>query len=63
MHDPSFLPGAEHLLAFCALLTGSVKGRARLVGGRWDGVVCHSRSGAFGDDGDLLAMWRAVTGA
>ncbi|HET9820326.1 MAG TPA: four-carbon acid sugar kinase family protein [Burkholderiaceae bacterium] len=37
-------------------------GRARLVGGRFDGLVCHSRSGAFGTDDDLLAMVREVTG-
>ena len=36
-------------------------GRARLVGGRWDGVSVHSRSGAFGTDDDLLELVRAVT--
>lgn len=31
-------------------------GSARLVGGRWDGVVCHTRSGAFGGAGDLVEV-------
>lgn len=35
-------------------------GYARLQGGLWDGVICHSRSGAFGDDDDLIAMVRIV---
>ncbi|MCB1775901.1 MAG: hypothetical protein KDI50_00535 [Candidatus Competibacteraceae bacterium] len=35
-------------------------GYARLQGGLWDGVICHSRSGAFGDDDDLVAMVRIV---
>ena len=36
-------------------------GRARLVGGQWDGVLVHSRSGAFGADDDLLEVIRTVT--
>lgn len=35
-------------------------GRARIVGGRWDGVVCHSRSGAFGADDDLQEIVRSL---
>jgi D-threonate/D-erythronate kinase len=30
-------------------------GQARWVGGRWDGLWMDCRSGAFGDDTDLLA--------
>lgn len=37
-------------------------GCARLVGGVWDGLTCHSRSGAFGDDGDLDDMLRYAAG-
>ena len=36
-------------------------GRARWVGGRWDGVDCHARSGAFGADDDLLSIVRALS--
>jgi uncharacterized protein YgbK (DUF1537 family) len=36
-------------------------GCARLIGGAWDGVTCHSRSGAFGGPDDLSAMVRLVT--
>lgn len=35
-------------------------GCARLVGGTWDGVRCHTRSGAFGDPDDLSTMVRLV---
>ena len=35
-------------------------GRAQWRGGRWDGVWMDCRSGAFGDDGDLLAAIAAV---
>ena len=31
-------------------------GRARLVGGVWDGLTCYSRSGAFGPPDDLRAL-------
>lgn len=37
-------------------------GCARLLGGVWDGVECHSRSGAFGDADDLVEMLAAVAG-
>lgn len=33
-------------------------GHAVLAGGAWDGVDCHSRSGAFGGEDDLSAMLR-----
>ena len=56
--------GGDTLRALCrATGTGSLRasaslrpgwGNARLVGGRWHGVRCQSRSGAFGTDGDLL---------
>jgi uncharacterized protein YgbK (DUF1537 family) len=35
-------------------------GCARLIGGAWDGVTCHSRSGAFGGPDDLSTMVRLV---
>jgi D-threonate/D-erythronate kinase len=38
-------------------------GRAQLLGGRWDGVPCYSRSGAFGDALDLTTMVRLFTGS
>lgn len=44
--------GATHLSAGPSPRPGW--GRARLCGGAWDGVTCHSRSGAFGAPGDLL---------
>ncbi len=31
-------------------------GAARLVGGHWHGVMCLSRSGAFGSDDDLVEL-------
>lgn len=37
-------------------------GCARLVGGIWDGVRCHTRSGAFGDPDDLSTMVCLVAG-
>ena len=37
-------------------------GCARLVGGRWDGVPCHSRSGAFGVREDLIRMVERLSG-
>jgi hypothetical protein len=39
--------------------------RARLVGGRWDGVALIAKSGAFGGDAlwrDLLAANHLLTG-
>lgn len=38
-------------------------GHARLMGGRWDGLECHSRSGAFGGEDDLVDMLKIVTSA
>ena len=52
--------GADALVARPALRPGW--GCARLVGGRWDGLRCHTRSGAFGDADDLATMVRLVTG-
>ena len=51
--------GATALTASASPRTGW--GCARLVGGRWDGVLCFSRSGAFGDPDDLSTMVRRVT--
>lgn len=56
--------GGDTLLALCQALGAqglrsgtplarSGWGCACLVGGRWDGVICHSRSGAFGPESDL----------
>ena len=63
--------GGDTLLALCEALgarglqshqplqrTGW--GCARLVGGRWDGLVCHTRSGAFGGPRDLLEVIESV---
>jgi uncharacterized protein YgbK (DUF1537 family) len=50
--------GARSLLAEASPRAGW--GRARIVGGRWDGVPLHSRSGAFGDDDDLLELVAAL---
>jgi uncharacterized protein YgbK (DUF1537 family) len=36
-------------------------GRARLVGGPWDGLCCYSRSGAFGPPDDLHLLLAAIT--
>ncbi|MBP6900250.1 MAG: hypothetical protein KBC73_09190 [Burkholderiaceae bacterium] len=46
--------GARSLRTLAALRPGW--GHALLVGGAWDGLECHSRSGAFGDDDDLQQM-------
>ena len=51
--------GARALLAQASPRPGW--GRARWVGGCWDGVECHSRSGAFGADDDLLSMVGALS--
>ena len=58
--------GGDTLLALCraagvhALQAGTSPragwGRARLVGGPWDGLICYSRSGAFGPPDDLRAL-------
>jgi uncharacterized protein YgbK (DUF1537 family) len=45
---------ASGLLAKASIKEGW--GCARLIGGKWDGVPCYSRSGAFGDPDDLLTM-------
>jgi len=51
--------GARALVARASVRAGW--GSARLVGGRWDGVHCFSRSGAFGDADDLSTMVKLVT--
>lgn len=50
--------GARALMAGTSLRAGW--GCARLVGGTWDGIHVHSRSGAFGDPEDLSTMVRLV---
>jgi len=45
---------ARGLCASAAARTGW--GQARWIGGPWDGLPCHSRSGAFGADDDLVQM-------
>ena len=60
--------GGDTLLSLCrsthtqALLAQSASrngwGCARFLGGKWDGVPCYTRSGAFGKADDLLAMAR-----
>jgi len=65
--------GGDTLLALCrasgaqALHAGACDrsgwGYARLAGGRWDGLPCYSRSGAFGAPDDLLALMRTLTHA
>ena len=63
--------GGDTLLALCHALgaTGLRSGVAlartgwgcaQLVGGRWDGLVCHTRSGAFGGPQDLLEVLASV---
>lgn len=62
--------GGDSLLALCraagvrTLRAGPSPrpgwGCARLAGGRWDGVACLSRSGAFGGPADLLDLLRAL---
>ena len=65
--------GGDTLLALCQALGArglqsdmplarSGWGCARLVGGRWDGGVCHSRSGAFGPESDLLEVVARLQG-
>ena len=59
--------GGDTLLALCQALgaTGLRSelplsrpgwGCAQMLGGRWDGLVCHTRSGAFGTSQDLLQV-------
>ena len=65
--------GGDSLLALCrATGVSSLRtapplragwGSAVLVGGLWDGLRCHARSGAFGDDADLLQMLDQVARA
>ena len=52
--------GAHALIANASVRPGW--GCATLLGGRWDGTRCHSRSGAFGEPDDLLQMLRMLTG-
>ena len=53
--------GASALLAHPSVRPGW--GCARLVGGKWDGVPCYSRSGAFGGADDLYSMIRLLNGS
>lgn len=63
--------GGDTLLALCRALgvrglrsSPSPRagwGRATLLGGAWDGLICYSRSGAFGPPDDLLAMMTALS--
>jgi uncharacterized protein YgbK (DUF1537 family) len=46
--------GAQRLAAGASPREGW--GRATIVGGRWNGVTCLSRSGAFGGSGDLVEL-------
>jgi hypothetical protein len=58
--------GGDTLLALCRAAgvtrldalpeSRSGWGRCQLVGGRWDGLVCRSRSGAFGARDDLCSV-------
>ncbi|WP_319240871.1 four-carbon acid sugar kinase family protein [uncultured Propionivibrio sp.] len=50
--------GADALLAGASIQNGW--GRATLVGGRWHGTHCHSRSGAFGGPDDLIQMMQRL---
>lgn len=62
--------GGDSLLALCraagatAMLAGPSPrpgwGSARLVGGRWDGLRCLSRSGAFGAADDLVDLLDSI---
>lgn len=63
--------GGDTLLSLCQALGASGLqsevalsrpgwGCARMVGGRWDGLVCHTRSGAFGGPQDLLQVLASV---
>jgi D-threonate/D-erythronate kinase len=50
--------GVQHMVSGTPARPGW--GRAQWRGGRWSGVWMDCRSGAFGDDGDLLAAMAAV---
>ena len=62
--------GGDTLLALCnAAGAGGMRalpcvrqgwGHAQLSGGIWDGVRCHSRSGAFGDRNDLCELLKQI---
>ena len=65
--DELVLVGGDTLLALCQALgvqalmshhpmNRSGWGCARMVGGRWNGLVCHTRSGAFGQAGELVEV-------
>jgi uncharacterized protein YgbK (DUF1537 family) len=68
--DALVVVGGDTLLALCraagvrSLQAGASPragwGRARLVGGLWDGLLCYSRSGAFGPPDDLRALLAAL---
>jgi uncharacterized protein YgbK (DUF1537 family) len=51
--------GVQHMVSGTPARPGW--GRAQWRGGRWSGVWMDCRSGAFGDDGDLLAAIAAKT--
>lgn len=66
--------GGDTLLALCRALGASGLrsgtplaragwGCAHMVGGRWDGLVCHTRSGAFGGPLDLVQVLDALGAA
>jgi len=69
--DALVVVGGDTLLALCraagvrSLQAGASPragwGRARLVGGLWDGLLCYSRSGAFGPPDDLRALLAALS--
>lgn len=52
--------GAQGLAARPAARPGW--GQARWLGGVWDGVPCHTRSGAFGNDDDLADLVTRLQG-
>lgn len=63
--------GGDTLLALCRALGAQGLqseralprvgwGCARMRGGRWDGLLCHTRSGAFGGPQDLLEVLSTV---
>jgi uncharacterized protein YgbK (DUF1537 family) len=64
--------GGDTLLALCKALGASGLesdtplarpgwGCARMLGGRWDGLTCHTRSGAFGNANDLLEVINSLS--
>ena len=69
--DNLVVVGGDTLLALCRAagahsLQASASprlgwGRARLQGGRWDGVTCYARSGAFGAPDDLSELLATFT--